>query len=128
MLFSFEQVRAWCKNFPFLYNAQLRQIKSICLVEKKKNGGLQAFMFFLLCQRKGKKEEAAFALAAFDADLSAVGLDQMADDCQPESGSAAGTGAVYLVETLKNTRQGFFGDACAAVAHADLDRIIFVAG
>src|ERR1039458_10722476 len=72
---------------------------------------------------EGEMEGGALAQLAFDPGLSAVGLNNMFDNGQPQAGAAAfpGAGAVHAVEPLKDAADGVGGDARAVVGHGDLD-------
>jgi len=59
----------------------------------------------------------AFARLAVDTYIAALGLDQLFDDCQSQSGAAGGAGArgIRPVESFEHKRQVLRSDADARV-------------
>jgi hypothetical protein len=53
---------------------------------------------------KGESKSAAYSLLALDPHLTAVGLNQLLDDSQPQTGATGVSRAVYFVEPLEYVR------------------------
>lgn len=72
-----------------------------------------------LGQWNAEEHRGALALAAFDADVAAVGLHQAADDGQPQAGAAV-VSAVGLPEAIEQVRDVLGRNPRPAVANAEL--------
>ncbi len=68
-------------------------------------------------------ETAAFSQPAFNRNMAAMGLGNVFDDGQPQTGSphVAAAGFVHPVEALKETRQMLLGNTDTVVLNADDD-------
>ena len=76
--------------------------------------------------REEERERRAFALARLDGDLAAVGLRDVADDREPESGAAglAAARPIDAVEALEDPFEIARRDPDAVVAHDDRDAVV----
>ena len=72
------------------------------------------------------KEDASLAESAFHACPSAVGLGDMLDDCQSQSGAAQFSAArfVHSIKSLEDPRQMFPADPASVVAHLNYDSFV----
>jgi len=74
-------------------------------------------------ERNGDCEGGALAECAIDTDGAAVELDEFLDESQTDAAAFVGatTGVLHAVETVKEVRQFFCGDADAGVADGEFD-------
>jgi hypothetical protein len=79
----------------------------------------------LLWQFDGERSAVPFA-CAFRCDRSAVSFDQLPNQCQPQSQSAATlpAGGIGLMIAFENMRQAFGRDALACIVYLDFDEWI----